>query len=64
MPMYCQCGFGNRINDAARVSQGRIGERESAENMRPRVGRRPSRPEGKAEATPTRSFRPARYAEA
>ena len=34
MPMYCQCGFGNRINDAARVSQGRIGERESAENMK------------------------------
>jgi hypothetical protein len=32
--MYCQCGFGNRINDAARVSQGRIGERESSENMK------------------------------
>ena len=34
MPMYCQCGFGNRITDAARVSHGRISERESAENMK------------------------------
>jgi hypothetical protein len=31
--MYCQCGLGNRISDAALVSQGRSAERESAENM-------------------------------
>jgi hypothetical protein len=30
--MYCQCGFGSRMIDAARVSHGRIRDLESAEN--------------------------------
>jgi hypothetical protein len=31
--MYCQCGFGSLMRDAVRVSHGRSGDRESAENM-------------------------------
>ena len=31
--MYCQCGRGSRSTDAARVSHGKIGDLESAENM-------------------------------